>query len=85
MPTRSSNARIRMDSVGWVMNSDSAAAVMVPWCTTAQNVSMSRFVIAPASVKYKYLFIFYTRIFNFTSCIFCAIIRMYSGNLLFSL
>ena len=35
-----------MDSVGWVIYSASAAAVMVPCCTTAQNVSMSRFVMA---------------------------------------
>lgn len=30
VPTRSSSARMRMDSVGWVMYRDSAAAVMVP-------------------------------------------------------
>ena len=51
VPTRSSSARMRMDRVGWVMNSDSAAAVMVPWCTTAQKVSMSRFVMAASICK----------------------------------
>ena len=44
VPTRSSSARRRMDSVGCVMNSASAAAVSVPCCTTAQNVSRSVFV-----------------------------------------
>ena len=52
-----SEITIRMDSVGWVMYSASAAAVMVPCCTTAQNVSISRLVILPPP-NYKFLLIF---------------------------
>ena len=49
-----------MDSVGWVMYSASAAAVMVPCCTTAQKVSMSRFVMA-FLLKYIKSRLYFTR------------------------
>ena len=55
-PTWSSSDFSRADRDGWVMYSASAAAVMVPWSSTAKKVSISWLVIGGSPIiVYAYI------------------------------